>query len=378
MLITCKECGGMVSDKAVACPHCGYPMKTSTVIPKKTLKYKRLSNGYGQIRKLQGRRRKPYAVYPPTKTYKDNGTAVQRPALGYFANYQDALACLIDYNNNPYDVDTRRVTFAQVYEMFFKDKFTDEKKKYSASSKRTAQSAFNKMSAIHNRPIRELKTDDLQEVIDACTLKHASLEHMVFLMKSVFKFAMQHDYIEKDYSRFIRIKVADDDEKGVPFSESEIKTLWKHSKDYTIQIVLIMIYSGFRISELETLKIDAEKNIFVGGLKTKAGKNRTVPIHSKIQPFVGALSTMPFKASEYRSVWFYPTLEQLGLSYAPNGAKRTPHDCRHTFSWLADKYGMDNLSKHLIMGHSLGGDVESSVYGHRTVDELRREIEKIQ
>ncbi len=30
------------------------------------------------------------------------------------------------------------------------------------------------------------------------------------------------------------------------------------------------------------------------------------------------------------------------------------------------------------MGHSLGNDVEKSVYGHRTFDELRTEIEKIQ
>ncbi|MBO4398081.1 MAG: zinc-ribbon domain-containing protein [Bacteroidaceae bacterium] len=27
-LITCKECGNLVSDKAIACPRCGYPMNT--------------------------------------------------------------------------------------------------------------------------------------------------------------------------------------------------------------------------------------------------------------------------------------------------------------------------------------------------------------
>lgn len=29
------------------------------------------------------------------------------------------------------------------------------------------------------------------------------------------------------------------------------------------------------------------------------------------------------------------------------------------------------------MGHSLGNDIEKSVYGHRTLEELRTEIEKI-
>ena len=28
-LITCPECHGQVSDKATACPHCGYPLERS-------------------------------------------------------------------------------------------------------------------------------------------------------------------------------------------------------------------------------------------------------------------------------------------------------------------------------------------------------------
>ena len=30
-LITCKECGGTVSDTAASCPHCGYLMKSPSV-----------------------------------------------------------------------------------------------------------------------------------------------------------------------------------------------------------------------------------------------------------------------------------------------------------------------------------------------------------
>lgn len=32
-LINCPECGGMVSDAAVSCPHCGYPLKKEPVKP---------------------------------------------------------------------------------------------------------------------------------------------------------------------------------------------------------------------------------------------------------------------------------------------------------------------------------------------------------
>ena len=82
-------------------------------------------------------------------------------------------------------------------------------------------------------------------------------------------------------------------------------------------------------------------------------------------------------ANDYRTKLFYPTLERVGLLYASNGTKHTPHDCRHTFSWLCDRYKIDDMSKHLLMGHALGSDVEKNVYGHRTFDELKHEIEKI-
>lgn len=30
-LVSCPECGGMVSDSAAACPHCGYDMRRAEV-----------------------------------------------------------------------------------------------------------------------------------------------------------------------------------------------------------------------------------------------------------------------------------------------------------------------------------------------------------
>ena len=47
------------------------------------------------------------------------------------------------------------------------------------------------------------------------------------------------------------------------------------------------------------------------------------------------------------------------------------------FRWKPTKYKIDELTKHMLMGHSLGNDVEKSVYGHRTVDELREAVHKI-
>lgn len=55
----------------------------------------------------------------------------------------------------------------------------------------------------------------------------------------------------------------------------------------------------------------------------------------------------------------------------------TPHDCRHTFSRLCEKFQVNENDRKRLMGHSFGKDITNSVYGHRELDDLRKEIEKI-
>lgn len=378
-LIACKECGRIMSDKAIACLDCGYPInplpaqnKAVTRQRRAQNKYHRLPNGFGQIKYLGKGRRKPYGAYLPVKEYADNGSAKSTKALGYFETYQDAYACLAEYQKNPYDTN---ITFADVYKGFYNEKFNDPLKQYSQSSRNGASSAFKNASALHDMKMRDIRTEDMQKVVDECKLKHASLEKLVDLFKNMSKYAVKHDIIQKDYATFVKIKVADDDEKGVPFSEDALKIIWENRNSFVIKILLIMIFSGMRISELKVVKVDLERHMFVGGLKTDAGKNRIIPIHKAIEPYVGELKNLK-GAHTYRDD-LYNKLTELGIDTSVKNTKHTPHDARHTFSWLADAYKMDEVAKHLIMGHSLGKDVEVKVYGHRTDKELTEEMNKI-
>ena len=75
----------------------------------------------------------------------------------------------------------------------------------------------------------------------------------------------------------------------IPFSESELKTLWEHADDFYVKIVLILCYMGWRPQELgliETENVNLVNYTIVGGMKTKAGKNRIVPIHPIVKPFI--------------------------------------------------------------------------------------------
>ena len=318
----------------------------------------RLPNGFGSIKKLSGVRRNPYGAYPPTVAYYDNGTPMPTKAIGYYPTYADAFKALTEWNAEP--VHTKRITFEDCCRLYFDAKFNG-RRNYSSSMKNSLKTAYNNCESIHKSFMDDITPMELQKMVDACPLRHASLELIVHLLKSVWKFAEQNDYVRKDAAKFLKINIPDDDEHGVPFSDEEIATLWKHTDDIVCISALCMIYSGFRVSALLDWKIDLKNQTIYGGVKT--GK-RTVPIHSAILPFVK-------KAKSIQAKEFREGLSKYGIT------THTPHDCRHTFSWLCDRYKVDNISKHMLMGHSLGKDVEAQVYSHRTIDELRKEIEKI-
>ncbi len=422
MLISCPECSRKVSDKALACPGCGYPIASYVtaassspsascslarssqpaassipVIPaaipsasgRRRKKHKKLPNGFGSIQKLTGNRQRPYAAYPPTKEFHLNGSPVRQEALGYFETWYAAYDSLSEYNRLSDQEreelkrknDVRSFTFSQIYEMYYQDKFKTVLRAEQECIKvkrpslmNSVRAAYKNASSLHDIPFSTLRRKDFQEVVDSCPLKYSSKELIVMLFNQMSKFALQNDYIDKDYAQFVKIDEKNDDEQGQPFSVEAIRLLWQDSEDPVSQMILILIYSGFRISAFETMTI--EDGCFRGGVKTSAGRNRLVPIHSAILPFIPVNPFLQnFSASAFRKI-FYRKLDELGISYAGN-AKHTPHDCRHTFSWLCDRFGVDETSKHLLMGHSLGGDVESRVYSHRTPEQLKYEIEKI-
>lgn len=394
-LITCIECSHIVSDKAASCPNCGCPVNFSLNAaavpepaaldtepkkrrPAKRRKYKKLPNGFGSIKKLSGNRSRPFAAYPPTKEFNLNGSPVTQPAIGYYEDWHKAFDALREYSANPYDLAHENITFSELFDLYFKAKYIDnKKKKFSKASIYSTQAAFKNCPALHNRKFKDLRKYDLQNVVDSCMLKHASLELIVNLFKQMYKFAKENDITDKDYAEFVKINIPDDDESGEPFTQEELNMLWNNKNNDTVQFILVMIYSGFRIKAFETIEINQKEQYFKGGVKTQAGKNRIVPIHNSILPYALTFQSFNFNANTFREKSFYPTLQLLGIDETISGKKHTPHDCRHTFSWLCDKYKVDDLSKHLLMGHSLGGDVEKSVYGHRTIEELRTEINKI-
>ena len=382
---------------------------------KKRKKYPKLPNNFGSIRYLGKNRRNCYAVHPPA-TIDAAGKAVRPPAICYVDDYLKGFAVLTAYKAGTYkpgmekeleishttDADaiisrilsdyntfkgteekhpeTHKLTFSEVYEKFMAWKCA-EGTTYSKATKSNYSASYSYCSVLYNRPFEDLKATDLQEFIDNQKgLKKGSLKVILVLFNQMYKYAIYAEIVSENKSKYVKINKEDDIEHGTAFSEQELGVLWQNSANIDVQLILIMCYSGWRIGELENLEVNLEKRFFQGGSKTKAGKDRIVPIHPCIYKFVksridtyGTLLNM--HKVTYRMFRFYPILEKLGIVGDP---KHTPHDCRHTFSALCEKYGVRENDRKRLLGHAFGNDITNAVYGHRTVEELRTEIEKIE
>lgn len=336
----------------------------------------RLSNGYGSISHLSGNRRRPYAVYPPVTKYSETGIPIRPKAIGYAESYQGAMEILVAYHKGyalpgVEIVPKKGLTFAEVYRRFLEDK---EKDREVFTTRRQYESAFKNVSQLHEMDFLSISYADLQDAIDSCEKGIGTVRNIRLLFHQMYAYAARYEITDKDVSRFVKIRKENDIESGVPFTDDEIALLWLYKANKAVQQLLVMIYSGFRIGELVGLNIDLLEGVFQGGIKTSAGKNRIVPIHSGIQGIVEELVStgglMPCSGWTFRRR-MDKVLAEIGIK-----ERHTPHDCRHTFSYLCEKYGVPENDRKRLMGHAFN-DVTNAVYGHRTVEQLRRSIEMI-
>lgn len=376
-------------------------------------KYPRLPNAFGSVRYLGKNRSNPYAVHPPAEETDDHGNYIRPKALCYVDDWYVGFAVLnawhagtykpgdeilfksfkpvggasdldafcarllTDFSAHSHAVEAKKETdktFAQVYELFFDWKYGENaKKKLSEQSKNSTRAAFKNCKVLHDKIFREITLDEMQDCLNGCQLKEASIENMLSLLKQMGRFAEPRELCEKNYAQFLVMPDAEGDESGVPFSEDDLKLLWKHKDDPVVEFILIMCYSGYRVNAYKSLEVNLEKKYFRGGLKTSAGKGRFVPIHSAILPLVEKRLKRYGKLIENTNNFrheMYSALNQIGIE------RHTPHDCRHTFSSLCEKYEVKENDRKRMLGHKFQ-DVTNAVYGHRDLEELRTEIEKI-
>ena len=325
--------------------------------------------------RLSGNRRRPFIVKKVTG-WKDNGQPVYS-IIGYTATRAEGLMLLSDYNRTPWDVDQAKMTLRQLFDLW------NEKKalKLGKSNRESLRAAFKHCSALADKPYKQIKAFHMQDTIDGCGRGYSTQAAIKNLWGHLDRFALELDIITRGYSELLTSDPIPETSRQ-RFSDEEIDRLWEHQAEPWVDTILIFIYSGWRISELLALTpadVDLQAGTMTGGTKTKAGKNRIVPIHSKIRPLVEArlaeggprlISSEGRVLSQdtYRSYWG-EVMTRLGMSHVP-------HECRHTFESLLDSAGANRKCIDLLMGH-VSKDTGNRVYNHKTLDELKAALELI-
>lgn len=354
--------------------------------------YRRRPNNSGTVSKLSGKRRKPYIARVFSGKYNHTNGEPIRTVIGYFETEQEALNALALYNMSN-QIDKKKLeeiggeTFASVmansakHSPTFKEcyKAMSERKFESITTSRISalNSAFNKLTDLHNKPIGTIGLFDIQAVFDRAKekVKSKTLNDMKSVCVRTFEYAIIHQYIsrDQDFTSYIDVKpkLKTEEQKHQPFTIDEIKKIMAN-EDIVSKTILVYIFTGCRPNELMGLEEDKIKDGYlVTGSKTEAGRDRIIPIVTIIKPFINEvlLFLREENTNTYRANHFIPLMVENNMSHLP-------YDTRHTYATLAKSAKMDDYIRKKIMGHK-SNDITDDVYTHAYADELCREAEKI-
>lgn len=347
------------------------------------------ANGTGTVVKLSGNRRRPYTARVPSR---DRFGYVAQATLGYYATAREALAALDEYNRLSSEqrapqADKLSMTVQQVYDAWSAREF----KRLKPASINSHKAAWNKrVSRYAGRKMREVSLDEWQAILDdgeAAELSQSSINNDALLIKALYAYSMERDIVGKDYSRYLDIPSVDAKKKKGAFNDLQLHKLEQMAAagEPWADTVLMLCYTGFRITEFLSLTRFSyhpeEGGYLQGGMKTDAGRDRIVPVHPKIAPYLarrlaeGADTIISRGGAAVTSSWYRETVfpviaEALGVPEA------TPHWCRHTFATMLHTAKADPLAVKWLMGHSTKSDITAH-YTHETLSTLRNEMLKM-
>lgn len=336
----------------------------------------KMPNGYGSIVNLGKKRRKPFAVRV-TVGYEEkgiiNGVMQYRQKykyIGYFEKRKEALECLANYNSDPHDLKKNTITFAELYEEWSTRKY----EKIQASTQDTYRLVFKKSEALHNLPFKDIKTEQMQKIIDA-NKELQMIRQFKYLYNQLFKYAIKYD-IDKNYAQYLELPTVKDSKPKVPFTKEEIELFWRNLHIDYVDVLLILLYTGLRINELLQLKNENihlnERYLFVEKSKTKSGI-RNVPIHKKIAPLIEARMDdnnkylipnrrgNPIDKNSFRKSQFYRLRKALNFDHII-------HETRHTFISQCNRLNLNEVAVQRIIGHANINITQH--YTNKTIDDL--------
>lgn len=333
----------------------------------------KLPNGYGSVYKLSGKRRKPWTARITTGWTFDEDRQKSYPVyrfIGYYSNRSEALDALADYHRDPYNLDNKNITFAEIFRLWSSEHFPE----VSQGNIIGYNACYKHSSPLHDMKMSEIKLGHLQKCLDESGKNSPTLKKMKILYSLMWEYCVRNEILTPDKRQMIQYlntrKAGNPNRLDrSPFSRDEISRLWKVSDNEKIQICLFLIYTGLRVSEMYNLKkedVHLQERFFdVTRSKTEAGV-RQVPIAEKIVfileywlqkegDFVFTSNGKQLYDRNFRDIW-KNTMNDVMMSHLP-------HDTRHTCISLLTEAGVDERIIKKIVGHK-GEGITQAIYTH--------------
>ncbi len=347
-------------------------------------------NGTGSVYKRSDLKKRPW-VAVTNATYDQDGNPI-RQVLGHYATAQEAKDALDEYRRNP--TTKINITLGQLREEWV----TIAYRSITKATQDNYDAAWLKLAPLWSLKFREIRTAQLQQVIDTYSqpwtdkdgkqrppMSQSSLSKIKALLTQLYKYGMENDIVNKNYAAFIALPKQKQKKKDC-FTDLEFAKIERAAGIIPYaDVILMMCYTGFRISELLELtpdSYDRSAGGLIGGKKTEAGTDRFVPVHPKIQKWLDAWLSKggktiickdngdPFTPDYFRRRIFYPALETIGVR------KLSPHATRHTFATRMAAAGVRPEDLQAIIGHE-DYEVTASTYIHQSKKTLIDAVRKM-
>ena len=223
-------------------------------------------------------------------------------------------------------------------------------------------------------------------------------------IKSLFNlmldYALEYEVVKTNYARTFDISDDIIEEKEaqkrshIIFKPDEREILWNNVNSVKfVDWIIIQMYMGWRPQELVKIRL-TEVNLdnwyIKSGMKTPAGKQRTVPIHSRIKELVQKnydeavslgsefLFNDPTSRNGMKMTYdkYAYRFNTVILEHFKMNPDHRPHDPRTTFITMAKRAGVDEYAIKRMAGHKIQ-DITEGTYTDRDIEWMREDLEKI-
>ena len=317
---------------------------------------------------------------------------------GGFKTREDALAYCKELKGAGPDLSG--ITLKQIYDQWE----SWYSPRVDPSTMNSYSAAFHYFGSLYNRPIAEITAADLQKCMDDCPRGKRTHQNMKVAAGLVWKYAKSKHIVQQVESETL-FTGRGQSKKRDALTDIEVEKIRQAIGTHRYaEYIYCLCYLGFRPGEMLELRkgqcLEHDGRLFlVEGKKTDAGRNRTVPVHQKIEDiirdrlavpdtdliFPQYIFTRPSKKAPvpsftgfkemsdnyFREQVFKPICAALGIA---NG--KVPYGARHTFSNKLKKAAGNDIDKAALMGHS-DYTFTQTHYQSTNLDELQAVVDSI-